>query len=131
MSAFARVSSLPIPDPDPEPDSWEAFADYSPRGGAAGGSLSEDEEEREGAATLNPEGARGDVAVGAADAAEDTGASLHGSMDPCAACRLSNWALSSFWSVVSERRVLPFACVCVCRACIRALAAEAWLTPCF
>lgn len=74
VSAFARVSSLPIPEPDadPEPDSWEAFTDHSPRGGTAGAPLDGDEEDREGAAT---EGAQGAAAVAAAGAAEDTGAS--------------------------------------------------------
>ena len=51
VSAFARVSSLPIPDPDPEPDSWEAFTDHSPRAASAGAPLDDDEEDREGAAT--------------------------------------------------------------------------------
>ena len=74
VSAFARVSSLPIPepDPDPEPESWEAFTDNSPRGGAAGAPLDEDEDDREDATA---EGAQGAAAAGAADAAEDTGAS--------------------------------------------------------
>lgn len=70
VSAFARVSSLPIPDPDPEPDSWEAFTEHSPRGGAAEHLLDEDDAEQEGAAR---EGARGGAAAGATGAAEDTG----------------------------------------------------------